>query len=574
MQIFKVWAPRPRELSVKVGEEIQPLTLGKRGWWSTQVANAGPGTDYWFKIDGSELPDPRSPWQPEGIHGPSRIVDHRAFAWTDQHWQARPLSSAIVYELHIGTFTKEGTFQSAIERLDYLVELGITHVEIMPVNEFSGNWGWGYDSVDLYAPHHAYGTPEDLKTLVNECHRRGLAVLLDVVYNHFGPVGNYLSRFGPYLTTAYNTPWGEAVNFDHRGSLEVRRFFIDNALMWLRDYHFDGLRLDAIHAYFDRSAIHFLESLSFEVNALEAQIGRQLVLIAESDLNDPRVVTSREAGGFGIDAQWSDDFHHALHAILTGETNGYYLDFGLLDHLAKSLTEVFVYNGNYSEFRGRTHGRPVHGSSAHRFLGYSQNHDQIGNRARGERLCHLVNPGRAKIAAAIVLTAPFVPMLFQGEEFAASTPFLYFTQHEEEQLSKQVSEGRRSEFEDFGWKPEEVPDPQAPETFHASKLDWRDLDKDSHRDMLAWYRELIALRKSRPELSNGRLEQIKVRCDNRCQWFAFRRRDVEVVCNLAADRQAVPVTLTSNDVLASENGWSFRPGLIELPGDSVAIILD
>ncbi len=341
----------------------------------------------------------------------------------------------------------------------------------MPVNEFSGDWGWGYDGVDLYAPHHSYGTPDDLKKLVDTCHGKGLAVLLDVVYNHFGPVGNYLSKFGPYFTDTYHTPWGSAVNLDQAGSHEVRKFFADNALMWLRDYHFDGLRLDAVHAYFDKSAIHFLEYLSSEVDALASQLGRHLVLIAESDLNDPRVVTSREMGGFGCDAQWSDDFHHALHSVITGERDGYYKDFGSFEQLAKAFKNAFVYDGIYAEDRGRIHGRTPVGLSGHHFLAYAQDHDQVGNRAQGDRLSQLVSVGRQKIAAALVLTSPFIPMLFEGEEFGASTPFQYFTHHEDVQLGQAVSEGRRSEFAAFGWDPKDVPDPQDPGNASALQVE-------------------------------------------------------------------------------------------------------
>jgi maltooligosyltrehalose trehalohydrolase len=341
--------------------------------------------------------------------------------------------------------------------------------------------------------------------------------------------------------------------------------------MWLRDYHFDGLRLDAIHAYHDRSAITFLEELAIEVEALSAQLGRYLILIAESDLNDPRIVTCREGGGFGIDAQWSDDFHHALHTVLTGETNGYYEDFGSLEQLATALQQAFVYGGTYSTHRGRFHGRSAVGLSGHRFLGYSQNHDQVGNRAKGERLDHLVSLGRQKIAAAVVLTSPFVPMLFQGEEFRASAPFQYFTQHEDLDLAQNVSVGRRSEFAAFGWKPEDVPDPQAPATFESSKLSWDELHNEPHAGLLAWYKKLIALRRSTPSLTDGRLDRVKVKFDERAKWLVMKRGRTEVVCNFAADRQAIPIAGKSKEVLCSESGWHLRPGLIELPADSVAI---
>ncbi len=573
MHNFRVWAPRARTIAVRIGDAVHALQPAERGWWSGDVEEAGPGTDYWFVIDGGDpIPDPRSQFQPLGINGPSRLIDHSSFPWSDHNWQAKPLSSAVVYELHIGTFTRQGRFKSAMERLDYLVDLGITHIEIMPVAEFSGDWGWGYDGVDLYAPHHAYGTPDDLKALVNTCHAKGLAVILDVVYNHLGPLGNYLERFGPYFTKDYKTPWGAAVNLDHRGSHEVRRFLSDNAVMWLRDYHFDGLRLDAVHAFYDRSAVHFLEYLSAEVDALASQLGRYLMLIAESDLNDPRIVTGREGGGFGMDAQWSDDFHHALHSVLTGETNGYYEDFGSFSHMEKALKRAYVYDGAFSEHRERLHGRPVIGLSGHHFFGYSQNHDQIGNRARGERLSQLVNVGRQKIAAALVLMSPFVPMLFQGEEFGASSPFQYFTHHEDKELARAVSEGRRGEFAVFGWKPEDVPDPQDFETLQRSKLRWDEIGRPPHSEILAWYKQLIALRRSNSQLTDGNLEGVEVRCDESARWFVMKRGDFEVVCNLAAGRQAVPVTRTSKDVICSSPEYDVRPGLIDLPADSVAIL--
>lgn len=573
MHTFKVWAPKAKKVAVKIGDRSEPMHAGEGGWWAADVQDANDGTDYSFVVDdGSPMPDPRSAFQPEGINGVSRVVDHSKFHWADERWQAKPLGSAIIYELHIGTFTPTGTYLSTIEKLDYLVQLGITHVELMPVNEFSGDWGWGYDGVDLFAPHHSYGTPDDLKKLVNTCHEKGLAVLLDVVYNHFGPVGNYLSQYGPYFTDAYHTPWGSAVNLDHTGSHEVRRFLADNALMWLRDYHFDGLRLDAVHAYFDKSAIHFLEFLSTEVDALASELGRHLVLIAESDLNDPRVVTSREAGGFGCDAQWSDDFHHALHTVLTGERDGYYKDFGTFAQLAKSLKNAYVYDGIYAEDRGRIHGRAPVGLSGHRFLGYSQDHDQVGNRAQGERLSQLVSAGRQKIAAAIVLTSPFIPMLFEGEEFGASTPFQYFTHHEDRELGEAVSKGRRSEFAAFGWDPEDVPDPQDPETLNRSKLQWDEVGKEPHASILDWYKRLIALRRSTSVLTDGRMDRVEVNYSEEGKWIAVKRGPVEVICNLGSDRQAVPIGTKANNVLASEEGWQLRPGLIELAADSVAIL--
>ncbi|HVT96732.1 MAG TPA: malto-oligosyltrehalose trehalohydrolase, partial [Acidobacteriaceae bacterium] len=375
MHRFRVWAPNVAKISVEVAGARHALRKRDRGWWETDVNAAQSGMDYAYFLDDDDaaLPDPRSLWQPQGVHGPSRILDPSAFKWTDNGWEAPPLASAIIYELHVGTFTPEGTFHAAQAKLDALLDLGITHVELMPVNSFPGVRGWGYDGVDLFAPHEPYGGPEALSAFVNACHAKGLAVILDVVYNHLGPAGNYLGKFGPYFTDAHHTPWGDAVNLEDRGSYEVRRFFCDNALMWLRDYHFDGLRLDAVHAYMDRSAINFMEQLGAEVRTLEGQTGRNYVVIAESDLNDPRLVTAREAGGYGLDAQWSDDFHHALVTALTGDRSGYYADFGSIADIAKALRDVFVVDGCYSPYRERTHGRPVLNLPASRFLGYAQN---------------------------------------------------------------------------------------------------------------------------------------------------------------------------------------------------------
>ena len=416
-QPYRVWAPRAERVVLALDGDRFPMTRDAGGWW-TATREMRDGELYAYILDDEgPFPDPRSNFQPSGVHGWSQVVDHSRFEWTDARWQPPPLAAGVLYELHIGTFSESGTFDGAIAKLPYLLDLGVTHLELMPVCEFSGPRGWGYDGVDLFAPHHAYGRPDDLKRLVDACHRHGLAVILDVVYNHFGPAGNYVSKFGPYFTHRYNTPWGDAVNLDDAGSDEVRRFFCDNALMWLRDYHFDGLRLDAVHALIDNSACHFLEQLSGEVDALEAVLGRHLVLVAESDLNDPRVIRAREAAGYGIDAQWSDDFHHALHAVITGERSGYYEDFGTLAHFATALEEAFVYAGAHSPHRQRIHGRRLHDVPGWRLVVAAQNHDQVGNRATGERLSHLVSIKRLKIAAALLLTAPFVPLLFQGEEW-------------------------------------------------------------------------------------------------------------------------------------------------------------
>lgn len=581
MHTFTVWAPAAEKIEVQINRERIPLEKGRgHGWWVAAVEPAGPGTDYSFVVDGQQppYPDPRSGWQPNGVHGASRLVDFSAFHWSDTGWQAPPLASAVLYELHIGTFTPEGSFASAEGRLGYLKDLGITHIELMPVASFAGSRGWGYDGVDLYAPCSQYGGPQGLQHFVNACHAHGLAVLLDVVYNHLGPAGNYLAKFGPYFTDAHSTPWGAAVNLEQSGSDQVRHFFIDNALMWLRDYHIDGLRLDAVHALVDRSATHFLEQLGSEVHRLEAELGKSFVVIAETDLNDPRLATAREAGGYGLDAQWSDDFHHALFSILTGEKNGYYADFGYAAALAKSLEDVYVYSGGYSRYRQRLQGRPVGLLPRHRFLGYIQNHDQVGNRARGERLTHLVSPGRARIAAAIVLTSPFIPMLFQGEEFGASSPFQYFTGFENKELGRLVSEGRKKEFEQFGWKPEEVPDPQEEETFLRSKLLWTEKDQAPHSELLAWYRELIRLRRSEPALLDDRPGATRGFFDEGRQQFVMTRgseesgQQIAVICNFGETAQSLHAGSGSGLLLGSDASVRLVDGRIELGPDSVAIV--
>lgn len=575
MTTFRVWAPKPESVALRVAGSDNavsdiPMTRDPSGWWAVDFA-APRGAKYQYIVDGDPLPDPRSPWQPQGVHGPSATVDHSAFQWTDHGFQAPPFSSALVYELHIGTFTPEGTFDSAIHKLRYLADLGVTHVEIMPVAEFPGRWGWGYDGVDLYAPHHDYGGPDALKRLVDACHAHGLAVILDVVYNHLGPSGNYLARFGPYYTTRHRTPWGEAINFDSAGSDEVRRFFCDNALMWMRDYHMDGLRLDAVHAYVDISATHILEQLATETARLEAELGRNLVLIAESDLNDPRIIRDREIGGYGISAQWSDDFHHALHAALTGERDGYYADFGSIAQIAKALRNAWVYDGCYSQHRRRTHGRPAAGLSGWKFLGYMQNHDQIGNRARGERSAALMSAGKIKIAAALVFTAPFVPMLFQGEEWGASTPFLYFTQHEDPELGRAVSEGRVSEFETFGWEASQIPDPQNAATFERSKLDWEECAEEPHAGVLEWHRNLIRLRRSFQDLLDGDFDKVQTDFDEEQKWLAVHRGSVATVCNLSHVSRAIPVGAGFEILLASAAAER-KQSCIELPAESVAVL--
>ncbi|WP_158943775.1 malto-oligosyltrehalose trehalohydrolase [Granulicella sp. S190] len=577
MHEFRVWAPKVEKVGVKVGDTTFAMNgPDEYGWWSAPVQQARPGTDYGFVLgnDPKAWPDPRSEWQPEGVHGLSRVYDQSAFAWSDNRWDAPPLEKAVIYELHVGTFTVQGTFDAAIERLAYLWELGITHVELMPVAAFPGGHGWGYDGAALFAVTQQYGGPDGLKRLVDACHARGLAVLLDVVYNHFGPVGNYSGKYGPYITEKHHTPWGGAVNFEDAGSDEVRRFFVDNALMWMREYHIDGLRLDAVHEYVDRSAVHFMEQLSAEIADLSAELGRRLVLIAESDLNDPRVVTPAEAGGYGMDAQWSDDFHHALFTVLTAEGNekGYYGDFGSFEKLAKSLTKNFVQDGTYSTYRRRTHGRPADSLSPHRFLGYIQNHDQVGNRAVGDRLDQTVGMNRAKVAAALVLTAPFIPMIFQGEEYAASTPFQYFADHEDPEMAKSVKAGRQGEFAAFGWNPEDIPDPEKVETFLRSKLNWTEVHEGRHEEMLEWYRRLIALRRGSAALNDGTPGHVKASFDEEGRWLVMERGRVAMMCNLGQKQLELPASERLSLLLGSQSGVEIKGGKVILPADSVAIL--
>ena len=577
MHEFNVWAPKAKNMAVRIGDTSHPMTGPlEKGWWSLQLEEAGPGTDYAFLIDRDETPypDPRSFWQPDGVHAASRVYSQKTFTWTDALWQGPPLTGAVMYEMHIGTFTPEGTFDAATQHFAHLYQLGVTHLEIMPVAAFPGDFGWGYDGVDLFAVNDLYGGPDGLKRFVDAAHHAGLAVLLDVVYNHFGPVGNYTPKFGPYLNDRHHTPWGDAINFEVEGSDEVRRFFCDNAMVWLRDYHIDGLRLDAVHEFMDRSAVHFMEQLSAEVDVLSSTLGRRLVLIAESDLNDPRLIRPREAAGYGMDAQWSDDFHHALFTILTGgeEGKGYYDDFGSFAQLAKSLQNMFVYDGVYSSYRDRHHGRPVNGLSAHHFIGFIQNHDQIGNRATGDRLEHIIGVDRTKVALALVLTAPFIPMLFQGEEFASSTPFQYFAHHEDEDMAKAVSEGRKKEFAAFGWEPSEIPNPEERSTFENSRLNWSEVTEGKHADMLAWTTSLIHLRRSSISLNDGELSHTHVTFDEEKRWLIMCRGLVRVMVNLGEaavtldNPEQYPLSLASHPEIRAEASE------VTLPPNSVAIL--
>lgn len=531
---YEVWAPAARQVEVEVDGTPHPLHgPDAAGWWRGQ---APAGQDYGFRLDGAPaLPDPRSARQPYGPDGLSRHVDHAAFPWSDTPWHGRPLPGAVLYELHVGTFTPAGTFAAAEQRLDHLIELGVDFVELMPVCPFPGRHGWGYDGVSLWAVHEPYGGPDGLKSFVDAAHRKGLGVILDVVHNHLGPSGNHLPAYGPYFTDRHQTPWGSAVNLDAPGSDEVRAYLIGSALGWLRDYRIDGLRLDAVHALVDTRAVHFLEELAAAVDRLAVGENRPLFLIGESDLNDPRTTIAREAGGLGLTAQWSDDFHHALHAALTGESRGYYGDFGRapLAALARTLTRGWFHDGTWSSFRGRHHGRPFPLGYGQRLLGYTQTHDQIGNRALGDRL----SPVQLALGAPLVLTSPFTPMLFMGEEWGASTPWQYFTDHTDPALAEAVRQGRRREFTAHGWQSEQIPDPQAPATVLASTLDWTEPRRRVHAELLAWYRQLIHLRRSRPEFTEPDLAAVRVEFDEDERWLRVHRGALRVTVNLGEKPQ-------------------------------------
>jgi maltooligosyltrehalose trehalohydrolase len=546
---FSVWAPERDRVRLSIGPSVHDMTRDERGWWHAEVPGTGPGTDYAFLLDDDDtpLPDPRSRWQPAGVHGPSRRYDHDAFEWTDHGWSGRALAGSVIYELHVGTFSEQGTFNGALEHLDHLVELGVDLVEVLPVNAFDGTAGWGYDGVAWGAVHEPYGGPDAFKRFVDACHARGLGVLLDVVYNHLGPSGAYLDRFGPYF--AGRTIWGPTLNLDGPLSDEVRGYAIDNAVSWLRDYHLDGLRLDAVHALVDKGATHLLEELSSEVDALAAGLRRPLSLIAESDLNDAGMVTSRDANGYGLAGQWCDDVHHALHVALTGETDGYYHDFGAPGALATTLRQAFFHAGTWSSFRQRTHGRPVDTSrvSGHRFVTYLQNHDQIGNRAQGDRMTATISTDRMLCGAAIVLCSPYTPMLFMGEEWAASSPWQFFASFEDEELAAAVRTGRRKEFAEHGWGSSEVPDPMDVATVVRSTLPWAELADPAHRAVYDTYRQLIRLRRTHPELADPRLDRFTV--DSGDGWLVLHRGTLRVVVNLGGTSAKIPVDRPVSEVL-------------------------
>jgi len=510
---FTVWAPNAERVDVRITaptERIISLDKQEHGYWLTTADGIEAGSRYVFRLDlSTERPDPASHLQPDGVHKPSQVVDHTSFQWSDDAWRGLPLEQMIMYELHVGTFTKDGTFEAVISRLRDLAELGINAIELMPVAQFPGERNWGYDGAYPFAVQNSYGGPEKLKKLVDACHRHKIAVILDVVYNHLGPEGNYLQDFGPYFTGKYQTPWGKAVNFDGAGSDEVRTYFINNALHWFTNYHIDALRLDALHAIYDMSAKPFLRELAERVEGFSRQAGRRVYLIAESDLNDTKLIKSPRAGGYGLDAQWCDDFHHSLHALLTDESFSYYRDFGQVRHLAKALREGFVYSWQYSEHRNRHHGSSSKTIPAQRFVVFAQNHDQVGNRMLGRRMSALVSHEGLKLAAGTVLLSPYIPLLFMGQEYGEEAPFLYFVSHSDADLISAVRDGRINEFK-FLKRQGKPPDPQDVNTFLESKLNWETRDQEEHKSLLTLYRHLIRLRRNVPALAHLSKKNLQV----------------------------------------------------------------
>ncbi|MFL6333601.1 MAG: malto-oligosyltrehalose trehalohydrolase [Pyrinomonadaceae bacterium] len=555
--VFRVWAPRAESLAVKIlcgGPRTFPLEAAGEGVFEARVPEVAAGADYFYVVNGDERPDPVSRFQPAGVHGPSRVVAPDEFKWTDKDWKGLALKDYVVYELHAGTFTPEGTFESIIPRLAHLKSLGVTAVELMPVAEFPGARNWGYDGAHLYAPQSTYGGPDALKKLIDACHREGLAFILDVVYNHLGPEGNYAGEYMPLYNEAHKSPWGAGLNFDGEGSEGVRRYFVENALYWLTEYHVDGLRLDAVHAIVDTSEKHLLEQLAEEFHAQAEALGRRAYLIAESDLNDVRVLEP-EGEGYGIDAQWSDDFHHSLHAILTKADRGYFADFGRVGDLAKAISEGFVYCGQHSVFRGECHGTSSAERPGEQFVVCIQNHDQIANGYWGDRLSRLLRPEQQRLAASILLCgAPNVPMLFMGEEWGERAPFLYFTSHTDPELGRAVRAGREEEYRSFVRGEGETEstiggfsDPQSEITFVRSKLNWDSLDQQPHAGMLAFYRDLLKLRRAHAALSNCDKTRASVRFDEERGWLAVERGDETgaraiLLCNLSPEARPVPST--------------------------------
>lgn len=570
MTTFDVWAPRPDRVTLELDGVRYPMVRDAANWWHAEV-DARPDSRYGYVLDDEDtvLPDPRSPRQPDGVHGASQRWQPPA---PPTPWAGRSIEGATIYELHIGTFTTAGTLDAAAEKLDHLVDLGADFVELMPVNAFSGSHGWGYDGVLWYAVHEPYGGPDALLRFIDTCHARGLGVLIDAVFNHLGPSGNYLPRFGPYLSSGSN-PWGESINIADDGADEVRRYIIDCALRWMREFGADGLRLDAVHALVDTTAIHILEELSAETEKLATQLGRPLALIAESDMNDPRTITPRDQGGLGMTAQWDDDIHHAIHTAVSGERQGYYADFGSLQTLAQTLAHGFFHAGTYSSFRGRRHGRPLDIAAipATRLVAYTLTHDQVGNRAVGDRPSQNLTPGQLAVKAALALGSPYTAMLFMGEEWGASSPFQFFSSHPEPELARATAEGRKAEFAAHGWDADEIPDPQDPATFERSKLRWNEVDQGAHTRLYETYRALIALRHNEPDFADPWLSRLRVDYDESARWIIMHRGSFAVICNLGEVPVTVPV---SGEVALAWEPPSPADGGTQIPAQSFAVLRD
>ncbi|PYI67675.1 malto-oligosyltrehalose trehalohydrolase [Arthrobacter livingstonensis] len=582
---FDLWAPEAGTVTLVAGDRRHSMTrraggaAGNSGWWTAAGAPAEGETDYGYLLDAdtTPLPDPRSRRQPHGVHELSRTFDPSVHAWKDTQWKGRELAGAVIYELHLGTFTSVGTLGAAIEKLDYLSQLGIDFVELLPVNGFDGTHNWGYDGVLWYAVHEAYGGPAAYQKFVDAAHAVGIGVIQDVVYNHLGPSGNYLPRFGPYLQSGEGNTWGDSVNLDGPGSDTVREYILDNAGMWLRDYHVDGLRLDAVHAFKDSRAMQLLEEFGALADAVSAETGRPVSMIAESDLNDPRLIYRRNVNGDGLAGQWSDDFHHAVHANVSGESDGYYEDFTALGSLAKVLQQGFFHDGTYSSFRGRHHGRQINpalvGPAA--LVVCNQNHDQIGNRAAGDRPSQTLGYGQLALAAVATLMCPFTPMLFMGEEFGASTPWQFFTSYADEELGDATASGRIKEFEQMGWDPATVPDPQDDRTFTRSKLNWKEADDGDHARLLELYRRLISLRRANPELSGAGFADTTVEFSEQDKWLVLHRGGLSIALNFSAVARQVPIggkallLATGDDVCLAVSGPAAG---LELPGHSAAVL--
>ncbi|WP_026546276.1 malto-oligosyltrehalose trehalohydrolase [Paenarthrobacter nicotinovorans] len=576
---YEVWAPNADSVRLLADGREYPMEhhdAAAPGWWRAPAeapGQEGDGVPYGYIVDGEgPFPDPRSRRQPEGVHGLSVTFDPSVHQWQDSGWKGRPLKGAVIYELHLGTFTPEGTLDAAAAKLDYLVDLGVDFIELLPVNGFNGIHNWGYDGVLWYAVHEPYGGPAAYQRFVDAAHAAGLGVIQDVVYNHLGPSGNYLPKFGPYLKSGEGNTWGDSVNLDGPGSDDVRRYILENAAMWLRDYHVDGLRLDAVHALRDERAVHILEEFGALGDEVEAETGVPRTMIAESDLNNPRLIYPRKDNGYGLEGQWSDDFHHAVHVNLSGETTGYYADFDSLAVLAKVLEHGFLHDGSYSSFRGRHHGRPIRRDLAHpsALVVCLQNHDQIGNRATGDRLTASLSYGKLAIGAVLTMTSPFTPMLFMGEEFGASTPWQFFTSHPEPELGKATAEGRIKEFERMGWDPAVVPDPQDPETFQRSKLNWDEAGEGDHARLLQLYKDLAQLRRDTPELVDGGFGETSVEFDDDEHWLQMSRGTVRVICNFGDDALGTP--LSGSILLATDGEAVLDEGTLTLPGGSAAVV--